>query len=119
MRRKNMNILPATLNEHFIEIEVNVTPEEDAELQSIAAAHQISVPELLRREALRATNESAVRNQSVAKVLKSVQGLRDTTVGSGPISPTDVGEILLQLADSIEQLIGPANVELKVPYGLH
>jgi hypothetical protein len=114
-----MKKLATVCDQQFIEIEVNVTPEEEAELQSIAAGEKISVPELLRREALRDAAEYIAREQYVADVLKSLQCLRDTATGSGPLSHADVSEALLQLVNSLEQLMGGSNVEMKTPQSSH
>lgn len=110
MKKILINRLGSVLNEEFTEIEIDVTLEEEAELNRIAAAKQISVSELFRREVLLAENEPFLKTELVPEVLKRLRELSDAVTGRATLPPAELGEILLDLASSLEQLIGPSDI---------
>lgn len=116
MSKKRCNSPSIVVNEEFVEIEIDVTPEEDAQLHKIASADQITVPELLRREALRGGSVPFLRIDLVPEVVQRLQEMSKVVSGRVTLSPAELADILLDMVNTLEQLIAPANIGPQARY---
>lgn len=88
-------------------IEVHFTPKEDKQIRDLARRDKISVAELLRREALKDTNNIILENNYLHAVIDATDKIREihkAAIANGALPTIEIGTALLKMADEMEQL---------------